>query len=855
MRTVNNDIKTALDKYTTQRKGRIKVGNTFYDVYNVNYLQDCYEDGKVIGNAIASQLEFDIPYVNKFDEFIYYDGIWTGSDYDYVEIGKFNVFDDEDEDEFTKHITAFDNLLLFNVPYEANSTYPTTLYGELENICNQAGVTLINQSIPNGDFVVENNQFVNGESLKTVLKAICGISGTFATIKNDSLKLQLVNETNVSIDKSQHQPVTWKRRSYGINQVILGMENVIGEYAMREDAEDIALHGVHKLVINDNPFAYTQSKRMQLIDDLFDQVKGFGYIPYEMNYEWLNYLEVGDTITIDDIDTIVLRINGHSPDALKSEMSAPAIIDGSIEYVNNTDSIENQVKRTEIIVDKNTQEIKALAEKVVDIADTVEGIGHITYENANVGSLHNLEIRGNISLVYPNDETRYGYSAMISDEFIVDNDVYISEGIPYSHKDATYPSTTLYPKNALIQVDETIYELDLDYLNYMSELVHDKYVYQDGKQWIERNVGIDSSGNMYALDHTIIENRADLTINIDANSTLTLLSFGGAILKSEYLLENIYTDVFATEAYVNSEIKVASDEINLQLDAKVGDDEIVSKINLGIEEGQGVINLTGNTVTIDSDNFQLDSEGNVNCNDAVMNDAIIDDATINDANINDATIRNASIIDGNIILKSTGETDPRINITDYSNTNYLAMSNNFISIYENNKTVSISPRQISLYYNSGSSTYDQPLYIRNDGNNCLIRLKDYANNTKAELTGHNIYVEGIVTATDYHYVSREELKENIEKFTKGLDILKNIDIYSYNFKSEKKDDKKKKYGVVIGDKYNYAEEITNDDNSGVNLYSFISICCQSIKEQQEEIEQLKKEIKSLKEDKYGKNNI
>lgn len=630
MRTVSNNIKTALDGYTTQRKGRIKIGNTYYDVYNVNYLQDCYEDGKVIGNAIASQLEFDIPYMSKFDKFIYYDGIWTGSAYEYVEIGEFNVFDDKDEDEFTKHITAFDNLLLFNVPYVANDTYPITLYEELENVCSQAGVTLLNQSIPNGDFVVENNQFVNEESLKTVLKAICGISGTFATIKNNSLKLQLVNETNVSLDKSQHEPITWKRRSYGINQVILGMENVTGEYVMREDAEDIELHGVHKLVINDNPFAYTQSKRAQLIDELFEQVKGFGYIPYEMNYEWLNYLEVGDTITIDGIDTLVLRISGRSPDALKSEMSAPAIIDSSIEYVNNTDSIENQVKRTEIIVDKNTQEIKALAEKIVDISDTVTGVGSITFENACPGPLHNLEIRGNISLVYPNDETRYGYPAMISDDFIVGNDKYISDGIPYLNKDATYPSTTLYPKNSYIQVDETLYKLDLDYLNYMNEFVFDRYIYQDGKQWIERNVGIDSNGDMYALDQTIIENKEDLTINIDNNSTLTLLSFGSAILKSDYLLENEYTTVFATEAYVNSELRQTTNEIEAKVSA-VTDEQgeiTAASIKAAINGDTSEVRLQGDQLSLEgtitaNNGFMIDLDGNMTCNNANINGDIV----------------------------------------------------------------------------------------------------------------------------------------------------------------------------------------------------------------------------------------
>lgn len=632
MRIVSNKIKNALNNYTTQRKGTIKVGNNYYDVYNVNYLQDGYEEGKVIGNAIASQLEFDIPYMNKFDDFIYYDAVWVEEDneYQYVEIGHFNVFDDKDENEFTKHITAFDDLIKFNAPYVPNSSYPITLYEELENVCNQAGIELNNESIPNGSFIVENNQFVNEETLKSVLKAICIISGTFATIKANSLNLQLKNTTNVTINKSQHEPVTWKRRSYGINQVILGNENVIGEYVMREDPEDIALNGVHKLVINDNPFAYTQSKRNQLIDELFEQVKGFGYIPYELKGEWLNYLEVGDTITIDGIETVVLRINGYSPKALQSEMSAPAIIDNSIEYVNNTDSVENRMRRTEIIVDKNTQEIRSIAEKVVDISKTIEGVGQITFEDAFEGPLHNLEIRGNISLLYPNDSTKYGQPVIISDDFIIGNDKYISEGVPYINKDPVYPSENLYPKNSYLQVDDTYYKLDIDYLNYINETTYDRYIYQDGKQWIERNVGIDSNGNMYRLSTPVIENKQDIFINIGKDSTLKLASFTNAILKSEYLLENQYTQVFATEAYVDSEIKQTTDAIELKVSA-VTDEQgeiTAASIKTAINGDTSGIKLQADNLSLEglttiNNNFQIDLEGNMTCNDATINGNIV----------------------------------------------------------------------------------------------------------------------------------------------------------------------------------------------------------------------------------------
>ena len=402
MKIVNDSIKNALKQPTTQRKGRILVNDKYYEVFNVEYYADAYNEGNVVGNAIASQLDFDLPYMAKFDTFKYFDGVWNGTDYEYVDMGTFTVFDEKDEDEFNKHITAFDNLIKFNVPFIDNKDYPKTIFEELQNICNQAGVELVNTSITNGDFEIQNNQFVNNESLKSVLKAICQISGTYAIIKEDKIVLQLKNETSETINKSQHMPITWKRRTYGINQVILGLEDVVGEYVIRQDEEDIAINGVHKLVINDNPFAYTQEKRDLLIDDLFNQVKGFGYIPYELKGEWLNYMDIGDTINIDGIDTILLRVNGKSPKSLESEMSAPAIIDSAIQYVDNTASIKNLMKKTEISVDKQKSEIELVTREINsvknDLSNNYYNIeqSNVLMQNATDGLLNKLsQVGGN----------------------------------------------------------------------------------------------------------------------------------------------------------------------------------------------------------------------------------------------------------------------------------------------------------------------------------------------------------------------------------------------------------------------------------------------------------------------------
>ena len=114
----------------------------------------------------------------------------------------------------------------------------------------------------------------------------------------------------------------------------------------------------------------------------------------------------------------------------------------------------------------------------------------------------------------------------------------------------------------------------------------------------------------------------------------------------------------------------------------------------------------------------------------------------------------------------------------------------------------------------------------------------------------HVYARGISTPS-LTQTSLAENKKNFEKLqNKALEIIKNIDIYKYNLKGEKDTDKKH-IGFVIGDNYNYSKEVTSLDNTGVDNYSFTSLCCKAIQEQQEQIEELKKEIEKLKGEKNG----
>lgn len=208
------------------------------------------------------------------------------------------------------------------------------------------------------------------------------------------------------------------------------------------------------------------------------------------------------------------------------------------------------------------------------------------------------------------------------------------------------------------------------------------------------------------------------------------------------------------------------------------------------------INLTGDNTTITSNNFSVDSNGNMNCSNATVNGKI----TSNDANITGGYINlNTTRSQGDLVF----------NIHDDKN------SHTFIG--PNNGSIGYMDSDIS------SGVYLQ-----------------------GESAGESLVQAQVIIQT-----SLESQKKNIEKLEDiGLETIKKIDIYKYNFKTQEDTDKKH-IGFVIGNNYNYSKEITNTNNSGVDNYAFTSLCCKAIQEQQKQIEKLKKEIDILKGEKNG----
>ena len=589
-----------------------------------------------------------------------------------------------------------------------------------------------------------------------------------------------------------------------------------------QDQQSITQNGLCELKIEDNQIM-NGNDRADYLTGILGKLGGLEYYTNDFASTGITYLELCDRYTVvigentypcimfnDEID-----ITQGLEEIIHTDM--PEQSETDYKYASKDD---RQINQAYVIAKKNEAEIIALANRIVDVSKTIQGTGQIQLENAHEGILHRLEISGNVNATFPSD--------------------------------TLYPSDTTYPsicglwvydiKNNEIDTENSkYYTLDFLYLNYISDEVHDVYVYEDGKQWVERNVGIDNQGNKYALQETVIEQGEDIEIRVNKESYLTMNAFGNysnAIFKCTYLLENEYTSTFANQVEVKSELNLLGDTLEAKVSQVADEDGNVTSASIILavnnDTSQAVIdadkislqgkqiNLTSENISIDSQFLDIKSSGLIEMNDVQEQSA--GDSFISMYSGKDLEYEHSAKYSSSGIYLS----DDGIQSFGYGYTSAIATLS---------AGKGLPPAlYLSCSGSSASGETNGSVQIRHSS----INMMNFNTYSSTQITANGITTP-VVTQT-----SLESSKKDFELLQNALDIIKDIDIYKYHLKDQE-DKEKKHIGFVIGDNYNYSEKITSENNDGVDIYSFVSVCCKAIKEQQEQIELLKQEIKSLKE--------
>ena len=721
------------------------------------------------------------------------------------------------------------------------------------------------------DYIKVNSNYVTLSGIADNLPSICVYNENkqFITGKNYNNKFSVTVTSDEKIKYVRFSVnidwFTYRENYHTLNfNLFLGNFPYINKIQLEEnseptDFEPFIPNGEIELVISDNPFAFTQSKRAELIEagrSLF----GLEYVPISLKSIGYIYLNCKDKIAVSNFNNEVFKsyllnhtieYNGVISDSVESF----ALTKTETKY-QFTPSMIQALKHTEFIVDKINQEIEAIvkeqtsfSEKITNISIGLDGITEEVHRLYNF--YKEVEDINEILLedCLPTSIVEFkAFPSSISDILYPSTNLYPNENLyprkagdgvtvvfaartRYSEGEMIYPSTDLYPKEDLFPIgDSSTKEFEF----YFGEPlriynnIYDEFniIFNEETGICEAKVirRIKYENNKYiVLDKPEEQHIAYITMELfKGNNYVYLKEYQNWRIYAKYIFNNELNKEFAPRVESKSEIRKTADEINLEVSKKVNQDEVIASINLSPEEIkilaknlqlEGFTSINGNftideegnmicnnatikgTTIANGENFSVDQEGNVTCKSATMENVICENFII----------KNSTIQEGHIELRST-EGNSSFSVIDTSN-----------------DRVNSALSAMMLNFNSNT--------IRNA---CMLGI---IQNTGAGF----ISVEGDIDCNVLHQNSLEEIKKNIEKFSGGLELVKKSEIYKYNFKDES-NETKKHIGFIIGEKYKTPVEVLGIKGTDIEIYSAISVLWNAVQEQQEIIENLKKGV-------------
>lgn len=237
----------------------------------------------------------------------------------------------------------------------------------------------------------------------------------------------------------------------------------------------------------------------------------------------------------------------------------------------------------------------------------------------------------------------------------------------------------------------------------------------------------------------------------------------------------------STETY-KKEVKTTIDNMKGELELSVKENEIISKLNFAIVDGQGVINAVGNKFILDADNASIDEYGN--------------------AEFNNATLRG-----GDLILEDNGGESSSIQIHALNSQDSKVimeqdLSNLTITIKEpKNFTISSLPAQDTLLTTDGGfeiaiqpivdDDYNYSIYTTNPSQELtklkiesfdfdyeLYHVEDYSTINVVQTNANTGSVDFINSKNSFSNLIRIVGTESIDKISKYSSSGIDLDIYN-----------------------------------------------------------------------------
>lgn len=288
-------------------------------------------------------------------------------DEEYISFGPFIV----DEQTYDKKLdrstfTGFDLMLeMCKVAKLDGIEYPITATRYLTELADRAGV---NSQIERIDYTITEDVYSNtGHEYRSITEDIAELSNQIMFFKGGMLVNKTSKETGIKLIKKNITGFSLLPKFGPVDSLVLSRypqeDNV---YPESVDPENVN----HEIKFADN--LLIERKREEVIDDLFNKYKGLSWQPFTLKTVGIGFIELGDIITV-EIDDEIYRLEVLGKEltvagGIFETLFCNEIKKSTTRYQFATDSRRKQLT-TDLIVDKQSGEIKSLVKQVGDRTD------------------------------------------------------------------------------------------------------------------------------------------------------------------------------------------------------------------------------------------------------------------------------------------------------------------------------------------------------------------------------------------------------------------------------------------------------------------------------------------------------
>lgn len=490
------------------------------------------------------------------------------SSFEMIPIGIYNVDDYTDNDDNTITIKALDNMIKFEFNYDGSeliSKGEATLLEVAQDICKKAGVELNSTSFLNSDKKVA--VYDNTVTAREYISYIAESAGGFACIdRKGRLCFRKFYQDETEIPLEMFGEYKWGEE-FKISKV--SYEDGIRSFKFGDDTRN-------NLWINQGNMYIVDEDQVQKI---YNEIKDLTANTFEGKTVIDPAIDIGDNMVVNGKSVIYqgeMSLEGKFIAQISSKIQIKqkeetTVKKESQKVVNRKvqsridqaeGKIEQLVEETSEQSQKLTkveQTVDSISQKVSDIEDltqTTEGIKTVALADCIEGDLLELHIYGN--------NTVFDYITL-DDDLVLSDDLYLQGDslITVTDKDE----------------NKVEYELNVQEPLRQNSEVCDEFILENGQAKVIRR--INKSGSTKAKES--VEDLGKLEIPLkEGTNTITINNYTARI-KAKYVIKSTYSDTFASRVEMNSAITQNSEKIMSEVNKKVDETELGTKIEQNAE--------------------------------------------------------------------------------------------------------------------------------------------------------------------------------------------------------------------------------------------------------------------------------